>query len=283
MFSLTMSNICTQLLRNRTEKEPNTITSHLTSPLILLQHMVALLNYFGNGKANGDAAGGSETIVSQASHTSDDAPASVDSMAKINSNKVGDSKAIVPGVTPSIEDFRSTFFSLLDPRCLMDRITTTLGETLNPLVAHLCSQAFSKVQFGQMRYEPVDDPSDRLECPEAFIPSNILHHMKKKHHLGRYADFFGYNKERELRRDIETLLRHIHNCKKTALVPSQWEKLCILLDNAINFLTGIEAGLQRNMETRLCDEMSAKIDELTKMKAEIELLCGQMLTPKPQV
>ena len=39
---------CTQLLRKGTEKEPNTIASHLTNPLILFQHMVALFTYFGN-------------------------------------------------------------------------------------------------------------------------------------------------------------------------------------------------------------------------------------------
>ena len=41
--------ICTQLRRNGSEKEPNTIASHLKNPLILFQHMVALFTYFGNG------------------------------------------------------------------------------------------------------------------------------------------------------------------------------------------------------------------------------------------
>ena len=40
---------CTQLLRNGTEREPNTAASHLTNPLVLFQHMVALFSYFGNG------------------------------------------------------------------------------------------------------------------------------------------------------------------------------------------------------------------------------------------
>ena len=40
---------CTQLLRNGTEREPNTAASHLTDPLVLFQHMVALFSYFGNG------------------------------------------------------------------------------------------------------------------------------------------------------------------------------------------------------------------------------------------
>ena len=39
---------CTQLLRKGTEKEPNTIASHLTNPLTLFQHMAALFTYFGN-------------------------------------------------------------------------------------------------------------------------------------------------------------------------------------------------------------------------------------------
>ena len=38
-----------QLLRNGTEREPNTDASHLTDPLVLFQHMVALFSYFGNG------------------------------------------------------------------------------------------------------------------------------------------------------------------------------------------------------------------------------------------
>ena len=44
-----VSLICTQLLRNGTEKEPNTVASHLTNPLIVFQHMVALFTFFGNG------------------------------------------------------------------------------------------------------------------------------------------------------------------------------------------------------------------------------------------
>ena len=39
---------CTQLLRRGTEKEPNTIASHLTDPHILFQHMLALFTYFGS-------------------------------------------------------------------------------------------------------------------------------------------------------------------------------------------------------------------------------------------
>ena len=261
-----------QLFRNGTKKKPNTIASHLTNPLTLFQHLVALFTYFGDGKVDGDRAEASETKVLRATCACNDVPASVDLMAKVNDNKVEDSKPIIPGVTRSLEEFRSTFL-----RCLMDKISTTLGETLNPLVAHLCSQPFSEVQFVWMSYESVDDSS--LECPEAFILSNILHHIKKKHNLSKYANIFGYHKERELCRYIEKLLRHVHNCQKTASVSSQWEQLCIFLDDAIHFLTEIEAGLLKNNETRLTGGMSAKIEELMKMKAEIELVC--VYTPTP--
>ena len=132
-------------------------------------------------------------------------------------------------------------------------------------------QPFSEVQF--------DNPSHCLECPEAFTLSNILHHIKKKHHLGNYADIFGYCKERELRRDIDKLLRHIHSCKKTASISSQWEQLCIFLDDAIHFLIEIETGLLQNNATRITNEMSAKIEELEKMKAEIDLFIVYTLTP----
>ena len=274
MFSLTMC-ICTQLFRNETKKKQNTIASHLTNPLTLFQHLVALFTYFGDGKADSDRAEASETRVLQATCACNDVPASVDLMAEVNDNKVEDSKPITPGVTCSLEDFRSTFL-----RCLMDKITTTLAETLNPLVSHLCSQPFSKVQFVRMSYESVDNPSNCLRCPEAFILSNILHHIKKKHNLSKYTDIFGYHKERELRRDIEKLLRHIHNCQKTASVSSQWEQLCIFLDDAIHFLTEIETGLLLG-EIRLTDGMSVKIGELTKMKDEINLAYLHVYTPTP--
>ena len=49
IYCVVVSLICTQLLRNGTDKEPNTVASHLTNPLILFQHMVALFTFFGNG------------------------------------------------------------------------------------------------------------------------------------------------------------------------------------------------------------------------------------------
>jgi len=45
---------CTQLQRNGTEKEPNTVASHLMNPLILFQHMATLFTFFGNGFQNLD-------------------------------------------------------------------------------------------------------------------------------------------------------------------------------------------------------------------------------------
>lgn len=237
----------------------------MTNPLTLLQHLVALFTYSGDDKANGDKAGVSETRVLRVPCACNDVPVSVDPMAVVKSNIVK-SKPIFPGVTSFLEDFRSTFL-----RCLMDKVSSTLVETLNLLVVHVCSQPFSEVQF--------DNPSHCLECPEAFTLSNILHHIKKKHHLGNYADIFGYCKERELRRDIDKLLRHIHSCKKTASISSQWEQLCIFLDDAIHFLIEIETGLLQNNATRITNEMSAKIEELEKMKAEIDLFIVYTLTP----
>ena len=49
IYCVVVSLICTQLQRNGTEEEPNSIASHLTNPLILFQHMVALFTFFGNG------------------------------------------------------------------------------------------------------------------------------------------------------------------------------------------------------------------------------------------
>ena len=49
IYYVVVSLICTQLLRNGTETEPNTIASHLTNHLVLFQHMVALFPFFGNG------------------------------------------------------------------------------------------------------------------------------------------------------------------------------------------------------------------------------------------
>ena len=40
--------LCTQLLRKGSEKEPNTIASHLTNPRIQVEHMLALFNYFSD-------------------------------------------------------------------------------------------------------------------------------------------------------------------------------------------------------------------------------------------
>lgn len=262
------------------------------NPLLLFQHMITLCTYIGNGfqkmgqmqcKANSDKVEGSETMVSQASYTHIDVPASVDPMAKvkITGSKIEESKAIVSGVTPTLQEFRSTFISAVDPSYFKEKISTTIAETLNPLVTHLCRQPFAKVEFGRMKYEPVDDPSDRSECPEAFMPRNLFRHMKKKHHLSKYADFFGYKEENQFRRDVETLLQHIRNSKKTASVPSKWVQLHDSLFDTINFLTGIEAGLLRNNETGLAGDLGVKIGELENMRSEIELLCGQMLTPKP--
>ena len=232
-------------------------------------------------KANSDEVEDSETMVSQASYTHIDVPALVDPMAKvkINRNKVEGSKAIVPGVTPTLQEFRSTFISAVDPSYFKEKVSTTIADTLNPLVSHLCRWS-SKVEFGRMRYEPVDDPSDRSECPEAFIPSNLFHHMKQQQHLGKYADFFDYRKEGELRRDIEKLLR-LQNCERTGSIRSQWEQILTSLDGIITFLTRIEAGLLRNNETRLAGDLGGKIDELEKMKSKIQILCGQTLTPQP--
>ena len=269
------------------------MASHFMNPLVLFQHMITLCTSIGNGfqkmgqmqcKANSDEVEGSETVISQASYTHSDVPASVDPMAKvkIKGNKVGDSKAMVPqGVTPTLQEFSSTFISAVDPSYFKEKISATIAETLNPLVTHLCRQPFAKVEFGRMKYEPVDDPSDRSECPEAFIPRNLFRHMKKKHHLRKYADFFGYKEENQFRRDVETLLQHIRNSKKTASAPSKWVQLHDSLYDTINFLTGIEAGLLRNNETGLAGDLGIKIDELENMRSEIELLCGQMLTPKP--
>ena len=49
IYCVVVSLIYTQLQRNGTEEEPNTIASHLTNPLILFQHMVAVFTFFGNG------------------------------------------------------------------------------------------------------------------------------------------------------------------------------------------------------------------------------------------
>ena len=46
--------LLTQLRRNGTEKEANTIASHLMNPLILFQHMATLFTFFGNGFQNLD-------------------------------------------------------------------------------------------------------------------------------------------------------------------------------------------------------------------------------------
>ena len=280
------------------------------NPLVLFQHVIAVCTYIGNGfqkmgqiqwKANSEEAEGSETVsqasyphsspdlvldevercepmVSQASYTHNDTPASVDPMAKVNSNKAEDSRAIIPRVTPFLEDFTSAFISAVDPSYFKDKISSTLADALNPLVSHLCRQSWSRVEFGRMKYEPVDDPS---KCPEAFIPKNLFRHMKKEHHISKYADFFGYKEDTQFRCDVETLLQHIHDHKKKGSVPSRWLQLHNMLDNTINFLTGIEASLQQKNESRLACDLSIKIDELEKTRSEIELLCGQTLTSKP--
>ena len=209
-----------------------------------------------------------KTDVSPTLQTSSDSSL----LSSVNVHELQDSRATVPRFAPSLEDFRSTFISAVDPSYFKDKISTTLAETLNPLVSHLCRHRF--VEFGRMKYEPVDDPSDRMECPEAFISRNLLHHMEQHHHLGKYADFLGYHKERELRRDIKKLLRHDQNCEKTTAEPSEWEKLHTSLNDTINFLTAIEAGLQQNNETRLAGDVGEKIDELKKMKSKIDVLCG---------
>ena len=126
-----------------------------------------------------------------------------------------------------------------------------------------------------MKREPVDDASNRSECPEI---SNILHHIKKKHHLGKYADIFGYWKERELCRDIDKLLRHIHNFKKTTSVSSQWKQICVFLADATGFLIEIEMGLLLNNEYKLAGDMDEKIDEMNKMKTEFGLFCVSAFT-----
>ena len=46
--------LLTQLRRNGTEKEANTIASHLINPLILFQHMATLFAFFGKGFQNLD-------------------------------------------------------------------------------------------------------------------------------------------------------------------------------------------------------------------------------------
>ena len=117
------------------------------NPLVLFQHVIGVCTYIGNGfqkmgqiqwKANSEEAEGSETVsqasyphsspalvldevkrcepmVLQASYTRNDTPASVDPMAKVNSNKAEDFRAIIPRVTPFLDDFRSAFISAVDP------------------------------------------------------------------------------------------------------------------------------------------------------------------------
>ena len=63
IYYVVVSLICTQLLRNGTKEEPNTIASHLTNPLILFQHMVALFTFFGQGTQGGHLnSGGSREL-----------------------------------------------------------------------------------------------------------------------------------------------------------------------------------------------------------------------------
>ena len=185
-----------------------------------------------------------------------------------NSNKSEGFIAVVPEAISSLVSLES----------LVGKVNTILGEAMNPVVLHLCKQPSAKVEFERKTYEAVDDPSDRSECPEAFIPSNIFHHMKKKRHLSKYAKLLDYPEKTEFRRDIDKILRHNRNCKKTA--PVTMKQVNSLLDSAITFLEGNEAGLQRNNESELASKMGGKkIDTLKKMKSGIELL----LVSNPQL
>ena len=160
--------------------------------------------------------------------------------------------------------------SLVDPKNLVGKVNAILADALNPVVSHLCNERYAKVEFERKTYEVVDDPSDRSECPEAFIPSNIFRHMKKQHHLSKYAKLLDYPEKTEFRRDIDKMLRHNRNCKKTASVTL--ERVHTLLDSAITFLEGNEAGLLRKNESELARKMGKNINKLKMMKSGVEQL-----------
>ena len=218
---------------------------------------------------------GSQVLSTQAAKICNDRT-SRDVMDEGNCSKVGDYQIVYTrdDVRDVIEEGNKVecskieaVSSLVDPKNLVGKVDAILADALNPVVSHLCNEHYAKVEFERKTYEVVDDPSDRSECPEAFIPSNIFRHMKKKHHLGKYAKLLDYPEKTEFRRDIDKMLRHNRNCKKTA--PVTLERVHTLLDSAITFLEGNEAGLLRKNESELARKMGENIDKLKKMKSGV--------------
>ena len=110
------------------------------------------------------------------------------------------------------------------------------------------------------KYVPVLDPSDSVECPDAFVSRNLLRHMRRANNFHEYATLLDYRNPRDFKSGIDQILGRIPGRRNPSMT---WVILFDTLSRMQSFLLNAQAGLERTNKYGLATEVSNGIEELS--------------------
>ena len=132
----------------------------------------------------------------------------------------------------------------------------------NDIKFHAQKKLYLKKENRRLRateYVPVSDPSDSLQCPDAFEGRNVLRHMRRGINFHEYATILDYRDPKDFKSGIDQILGRIPGRRNPSMT---WDILFDTLSRMQNFLLSARAGLERTNQYGLATEISNGIEEL---------------------
>lgn len=164
---------------------------------------------------------------------------------------------------------------IADPHHFVEKGIESVGKTLNHIVSDMHHSPRSDVKFHTRKKTsvkkekcrcmwetedvPVLDPSDSLQCPEAFEGRNVLRHMRRGSNFHEYAALLDYRDPREFKSGIDQVLGRIPGRRNPLMT---WDILFDTLSRMKNFLLNATDGLERTNKHILATKIKNGMEDL---------------------
>ena len=164
---------------------------------------------------------------------------------------------------------------IADPCHFVEKGIESVGKTLNRIVSTVHHSPQNDVKFHTRKKiyvkkekcrrmcetedVPVLDPSDSLQCPEAFEGRNVLRHMRRGTNFHEYAALLDYRDPRVFKSGIDQVLGRIPGRRNPLMT---WDILFDTLSRMKNFLLNATNGLERTNKHILATEIKNGMEEL---------------------
>ena len=164
---------------------------------------------------------------------------------------------------------------LAEPGQFIEKAIGSIGKGLNSIVATVHHDSTNNVRFYTRKIVsvkkeqhrrmsttedvPVSDPSNGLQCPEAFDGRLVLRHMSRRSNFRTYAELLDYRNPKNFKSSIDQVLGRIPGRRNPSMT---WDLLRDTLARMKDFMFNARAGLVHTNKYNLAIKISNAMEEL---------------------